>query len=197
MKSVKIIFISGLAGVGKTTLSNKIVRFLNSFNEPTCLVDKDTVSRIFVNTGMKSLGYSEKDRDSEVYKKLYRDIEYTAVLDIARENLNLGIHVVCPAPWSKEIKEKSIFSKEALGLDNLKYPLELKFIHISLSEEETLTNIKRRKSERDIWKLDNWEEYRTKFKQDKKISDLIVQHNGLLIQSNEDNNMEKLFKYIK
>lgn len=201
MNHVKLIFVSGLAGTGKTTLAHKLMKLLNQEKLSTCIIDKDTVSASFVNEGMKKMGLNPNDRDSKEYRENFRDVEYNSVLDIARENLKLGLNVICPAPWTAEILSEKIFSLEKLNLtykETNKY-IELKHIHFLLSPEDMLSNIVKRASERDQWKLNNWKEYSKKFEYSSHISDIFSKNKGLIVDKKIDYNksINSVLSYIQ
>lgn len=147
-------FILGHAASGKTKLSKEFIKYKVQKNEHWCLVDKDTCGEILSNQLMISYGLDPNDRDSPRYKENVRDLEYSTALAIAKEQLKLGINVVLPGPWNKEIREEIIFDAEKL---NLPKDTILKHIYLDITPEKTKERILKRNKERDQWKLKNWE----------------------------------------
>jgi hypothetical protein len=94
------------------------------------------------------------DRDSEEYRYLVRDLEYETCLNVAREQLRIGVNVVLPGPWSKEIKEGIIFNNFKLGFPE---KTQTRHIYLDIPEDIIKNRILLRKSERDSWKLKNWD----------------------------------------
>ena len=56
-------------------------------NSTATVLDIDTVTERLVRIGLVESGHSPDDRDSDYFKRTYRDPIYEALFDIARENL--------------------------------------------------------------------------------------------------------------
>ena len=83
-------------------------------------------------------------------------MEYQACLDIIKENLALGVNVVAPGPWTKEIKNNSLFSIKDLGL-----PEDTKLSHVFIDKnpKKVRNIIEKRARPEDKWKIENWESF--------------------------------------
>jgi energy-coupling factor transporter ATP-binding protein EcfA2 len=131
----RLIFFTGHAGVGKTTLSKMAVQQLHVLTgESFFLLDKDTVYS----------AYSAK---------------VMGLLDIARDNLAIGVNVVICAPFSREVKSRKLFDVQALGM-----PANTR-IHVAwftIDEELAKLRIISLGDMRDRYKLAHWDEYRTR-----------------------------------
>lgn len=152
----KILFVLGFAGSGKTKFSKKFIQTKIEEKEPWILLDKDIVAQPLTNALMIALGLDPNDRDSPEYKEKVRDLEYRACLDTALTNLKLGINVICPGPWTKELNNEDLFSTEKLGL-----PEDTQINHVFLETpvEKLKERIFTRNTVRDNWKKSNWETF--------------------------------------
>lgn len=153
----RALFILGNAGSGKTQLAKKWIRERNQKGESWCLMDKDTIGEVLVKSILKSMNLDSNDRDSDEYRKYIRDLEYEACLNVAREQLRLGINVVLPGPWSKEIKNGDIFDNLKIGFPE---KTQTRHIYLDISEGELKYRIKLRNASRDLWKLNNWDTFK-------------------------------------
>lgn len=177
-------FVLGHAGSGKTTFSKNFIKNRLLKKEPWCLIDKDTVGLTLGTALSKSMGLDVNDRDSPDYMAHIRDLEYQACLDIMKEQLELGINVIAPAPWTKELNEKTIFNHEQLNL-----PKNTQFVYIYLETniEKAKERILARNNPKDDWKIKNWDCYSEKLTQPEMISIrniLVLKNNNLTEQLN-------------
>lgn len=151
------IFICGPAGTGKTTLAKHMARsFPLQGLGAYALLDKDTLTDPLSAALLKSLSGDDLDRDSPTYKAQVRDLEYQSVLRVAAENLELGMNVLLPAPWTREIASGALFDIAALG-----FPAGTRVCvaWMALPEDERLARIQKRGNPRDAFKLAHWAEY--------------------------------------
>ncbi|WP_063805083.1 AAA family ATPase [Burkholderia ubonensis] len=147
------VFLCGPAGTGKSTLGKALVRLLLADGRPACLLDKDTLTDGLSQAFMSALTGDGADRDSPTYKAQVRDLEYAAVLDTARENLELGVSCVMPAPWSRELQSGWLASAAALGFPP---DTQLMVVWLTLDEDSRRTRIEHRGHLRDAYKLEHW-----------------------------------------
>ena len=96
------------------------------------------------------------DRDSPYYLQNLRDWEYQGLIDIARENLLLGVNVILVGPFSKEIQSGRLFDPEALGVPS---QTKIDIAWIDLDEIEAKARMEKRGDPRDKWKLAHWDDY--------------------------------------
>ena len=153
----KLVLVGGLAGSGKTYIGKEISKKVGIF------IDKDTVSRFFAESLLEKLGSHKNDRESEVYLKHVRDLEYETMMKHAFENLELGHNVICSAPFIKEFKSNNDW------LDNQEleaeiFDAELITIWIHADELTTRDRLVARAADRDNHKLANWDEYTSQVK---------------------------------
>ncbi|WP_157641855.1 AAA family ATPase [Burkholderia ubonensis] len=148
------VFICGPAGTGKSTVGKALLRMLLADGHPTCLLDKDTLTDGLSQAFMTALTGNGADRDSPTYKAQVRDLEYAAVLETARENLELGVSCIMPAPWTRELNSGRLGSAAALG-----FPANTRVLAVwlSLGNQERRQRIEQRGHTRDAYKLQHWE----------------------------------------
>ena len=154
----RLIVFAGHAGTGKTTLARLAVPRLHAITgESFCVLDKDTVYGAFSSKVMGLLTGDTDDRDSPTYLENLRDQEYSGLLDIARENLALGVNVVLVGPFSREVRSGRMFDAEALDLPA---DTPIRIVWVGLDEDEAKRRIIARGDHRDRYKLEHWDDYR-------------------------------------
>ncbi|HVL56051.1 MAG TPA: AAA family ATPase [Burkholderiaceae bacterium] len=154
----RLIFLCGHAGAGKTTLAKRAVPLLHARSgQSYCLLDKDTVYGSYSQRVMGLLTGDPNDRDSPTYLEHLRDPEYHGLIDIARENVALGVNVVVVAPFSRELKSGLLFDPQRLRLP---VGCDVRVVWVGLDETTARRRIIERGDERDWYKLAHWEQYR-------------------------------------
>ena len=153
----RLILFAGHAGTGKSTLAKRALPLIiDKTGEDFFFLDKDTVYGAYSAHVMELTTQNPNDRDSPYYLQNLRDWEYQGLIDIARENLLLGVNVILVGPFSKEIQSGRMFNPEALGI-----PAQTKIAiaWIELDENEAKVRMQNRNDPRDEWKLNHWNEY--------------------------------------
>lgn len=147
----RLILVTSPPASGKTYVSKKLAENIRHI----VYLDKDTLAplskKIFEAAG------EEYNRSSDFFEKYVRNAEYETVLALAFEALDYENCVLINAPFSKEIRNEKY-------MINLKKRLEAKNALLSVVWVETDIEVCRRRmikrnSERDKWKLENWDEY--------------------------------------
>ena len=153
----RLILFAGHAGTGKSTLAKKALPLIiERTGEDFFFLDKDTVYGAFSAHVMELTTQNPNDRDSPFYLENLRDWEYRGLIDIARENLLLGVNVILVGPFSREIQSGNMFNPEALGVPA---QTKISIAWIDLQEKEAKTRVEKRNDPRDEWKLAHWDEY--------------------------------------
>jgi len=150
------LFILGHAGTGKSFLTQYFVAQQREKGRAWGVLDKDVVSESWSGRLLEALGQAPNDRDSPLFKEKVRDLEYLSTLRIARDQLALGLDVVFPGPWSRELASLALFSTQELG-----FPAQTRLRHVwlELSLAVRKERLIARADPRDQWKLDHWEAY--------------------------------------
>lgn len=186
----RLIFICGHSGAGKTTISKALVTRLNEFTrESFFLLDKDTAYSKYSARVMGLLTGDPDDRDSEVFLRELREPEYTGMLDITRENLEIGVNVVLCAPFSREVRSRRVFDAAALGMAA---GTRISVIWVSVPEEIARARIAKRAERRDRYKLAHWDEYRAR-----RFEPAAADYPGLLILDNSTYSESRTLDIVK
>src|SRR5690606_9943722 len=154
----RLVFVAGHAGTGKTALARRAVPLMHArTGESFCVLDKDTVYGAYSARVMGLLTGDPDDRDSPTYLEHLRDQEYHGLLDIATENLALGVNVLLVGPFSREVRSKRVFDAAALGVPA---GTRISVVWVALDEATAKARIVARGDARDRYKLEHWDEYR-------------------------------------
>ena len=158
--SPRLILFAGHAGTGKSTLAKKALPLIiEKTGEDFFFLDKDTVYGAFSAHVMELTTHNPNDRDSPFYLNHLRDWEYQGLIDIARENLLLGVNVILVGPFSKEIQSGHMLNPEALGIPP---QTSISIAWIDLDAQEAKLRMEKRGDPRDQWKLIHWDQYATR-----------------------------------
>ena len=146
-----LILVGSPPACGKTHISMELAKLLNN---PVYL-DKDSI--IPLSKMVFKAGNEPYNRDSKFFKEYLRDAEYEAILQVAFESLLFNEHVILNAPFSKELRNKQYITalKEKLKT----YNAELVLVWVDCDPEVSHKRMIARNSDRDTWKLANWNEY--------------------------------------
>lgn len=157
MNPPRLILFAGHAGTGKTTLAKRAMPILaQRSGRDFFFLDKDTAYGAFSSHIMGLLTGDPDDRDSPTYLQHLRDQEYAGLLNITRENLELGQRVMLVGPFTREIMAGKFFRPAELGLPETTI---CRIAWIDLSSAEAKRRIEARNDKRDHWKLAHWDDY--------------------------------------
>lgn len=147
----KLILVTSPPACGKTYISKELSKRLRHI----VYLDKDSLiplsKQIFLVAG------EEYNRSSPFFEKYIRDYEYETVVGMALEALDYDDKVLINAPFTREIRDKTY-------IESLKSTLKAKgaklvIIWVNTSKEVCRQRMIARNSDRDTWKLANWDEY--------------------------------------
>lgn len=151
MKTKRLILVTSPPASGKTYISKKLSEKLKHI----VYLDKDTLiplsKQIFVAAG------EEYNRSSDFFEKYIRDYEYTTIVDLALEALNYDDKALINAPFTREIRSSEYINNLKVKLKD--YNAKLTVIWVITEPEVIHQRMIERNSDRDVWKLENWDEY--------------------------------------
>ncbi len=147
----------GAAGSGKTTVALEIAR-----RSGAIYLDKDTLAGPLVEVAMEAQSQSREARESNrFYRERVMPAEYAALFSVASDNLRLGLSVVIDAPFAAYLDQPEFFDR-ATRLAG--WPqVTRSVLHIYASEAETRRRLRERGLPRDRAKLNNWDEFWSKW----------------------------------
>ncbi|MHC1695958.1 MAG: AAA family ATPase [Eubacteriales bacterium] len=147
----RLILVTSPPASGKTYVSKMLAKNLKH----VVYLDKDTLivlsKQIFVVAGQ------EYNRSSDFFEQNIRNYEYMAIVDLALEALEYDDIVLINAPFKREVRDKAYMA-------GLRERLEEKDARLTVIWVDTEVEVCRqrmilRNSERDKWKIENWDEY--------------------------------------
>jgi predicted kinase len=190
----KLLIVTGVAGSGKTYIGKELAKRLPEF----VYLDKDTMTRFLVDKILICLDSNETDRESELYTKEIRPLEYKCLLKQTEENLELGKSCIISAPFIKEIYDENYFIdlQDELEFFNTK----LKIIWTYIDEKTARQRILERNAKRDYNKIHNWNEYINTVKHEREPNnniDMFIIDNRINASIPIEIQLEKAINYIQ
>ena len=149
MKS--LILVTSPPACGKTFISKELSKALNNI----VYLDKDTLiplsKRVFIAAN------EEINRSSDFFEENIRNYEYEVVLDLAMEALEYNDTVLINAPFTREVRDRDY----VMNLRNIlaEHDARLAIVWVITDKEVCHQRMIERASDRDTWKLENWDEY--------------------------------------
>ncbi|MHC1684488.1 MAG: AAA family ATPase [Clostridiaceae bacterium] len=147
----KLILVTSPPACGKTFISKQLAKALKN-----CVyLDKDTL--IVLSKKIFEVAKEEFNRSSDFFEENVRDPEYDAILELALEAIVYNDNVIINAPFTREIRDDKF-------LDSLRAKLaekdaELAIVWVDTAVEVVKQRMIDRNSDRDTWKIENWDEY--------------------------------------
>ena len=170
----KLILVAAPPACGKTYVSEYISRSV----EHIVYLDKDDLADL-LRRSFELCG-EKLDMDGQFYVENLRSVEYSTILHIAFSTLRFEDLVLLNAPLSKEVRDSDYMrslKERAASLD-----AELVLVWVTAPPKVCYERMKKRNSDRDILKLENWDEYvkkidysaPTRLVEEKAVDSLIV-----------------------
>lgn len=145
MKETVLHIVCGLPATGKTTFGRTLAQ-----RERAAFLDSDATTDLIIQAAHEAAGIDPHDRDSERYKRTYREPVYETLFNLAEENLT-HVNVVIAGPFTSELREKEAWQK---SLQKRFSPHEVILHHLEIPEEERMRRMKERGALRDTAKLE-------------------------------------------
>ena len=95
----KVYIVCGSPAAGKSTYAKQMAT-----TKRAALIDIDTCTEHVVRAALSAAGHSPDDRDSNYFKKYFREAIYQSLFSIARDNLP-HMDVIIVGPFTKEIRD--------------------------------------------------------------------------------------------
>ena len=148
----KLVLVTSPPACGKTFVTKKLAKAI-----PNCVyLDKDSL--IVLSKQIFVVANQEYNRSSDFFEAEIRDYEYDCIMEIAMEALEYNDTVFINAPYTREVRTPGY-------MENLRRQLlekkgaELVVVWVQCDVEVCRQRMIARNSDRDTWKLENWDEY--------------------------------------
>ncbi|MBS5114676.1 MAG: ATP-binding protein [Erysipelotrichaceae bacterium] len=147
----KLLLVTSPPACGKTFVSKQLSKALKNI----VYLDKDTL--IPLSHQIFKAANEEPNRSSQFFEDWIRNPEYDVIVDLALEALDYAEIVLINAPFTREIRNQE-------WMDNMMAKLKEKdaklyIIWVDTDIEVCRQRMIERNSDRDTWKLANWDEY--------------------------------------
>lgn len=146
---MKTLFIvTGAPGVGKSTYGNLLAK-----QHKALFLDIDTVTEPVVKAGLALAKRREDDRDSDEFKRYFRDPIYQCLWQTVGENIG-HLDVVVAAPFTLELKQQNwpeILKQE--------FNCEVEVRLLVCTPATLKQRMTQRANPRDMNKLANWQNF--------------------------------------
>lgn len=181
----KMILVTSPPASGKTYVSKELAKRLRH----VVYLDKDTL--IALSKQIFKVAGEPYNRSSDFFEAEIRNYEYDCVVDLALDALDYDDIVLINAPFTREIRDNGYISglKEKLAAHNATLVVIWVITDVEIVHERMLA----RNSDRDTWKLANWEEYISKvnFNIPINLDDPSVKDDLLLFYNNNEEEFER------
>ncbi len=147
----KLILVTSPPACGKTYVSKQLAKALKHI----VYLDKDTL--ICLSKQIFKAADEPYNRSSQFFEENIRDYEYEVIVALALEALDYDDLVLINAPFTREIRDDNYIKdlKDKLQVKNA----SLVVIWVETSIEVCRQRMIERNSDRDTWKLANWDQY--------------------------------------
>lgn len=147
----RLILVTSPPACGKTYISKKLSENLRH----VVYLDKDTL--IPLSKVIFEVAGEPYNRSSDFFYKHIRDVEYVTILELAYEALKYDDIVLINAPFTREVRDHDYI--EQLKKKLVQMNTKLTVIWVQTDIEVCRQRMIARNSDRDTWKLQNWDEY--------------------------------------
>ncbi len=147
----RLILVTSPPACGKTFISQMLAKNLSH----VVYLDKDTL--IGLSNVIFDVAGEERNRSSDFFEEKIRNVEYEVVIDLALEALRYEDNVLINAPFTREIRDSEYM--HSLKKKLAPFKAKLTVVWVETTPEVCRERMIERNSDRDTWKLANWDEY--------------------------------------
>lgn len=147
----KLILVTSPPASGKTFVSKQLSKAIQNI----VYLDKDTL--IPLSHQVFKVANEEVNRSSDFFEEWIRNPEYEVICDLALEALDYAENVLINAPFTREIRDQKWMDEMMAKLAQKNAKLCIIWVHTEI--EVCRQRMIDRNSDRDTWKLANWDEY--------------------------------------
>ncbi len=191
----RLILVTSPPASGKTYVSKKLAQALKH----VVYLDKDTL--IVLSKQIFVAADKPYNRSSEYFEKYIRNYEYEAIVDIALEALEYEDIALINAPFTREVRDPAYMNalRERLKQKNAR----LTVVWVQANPELVHQRMVARGSDRDTWKLANWDQYiaSVDFSIPATLDDPAVNDDLLLFQNDDESafaaSMQRVLQVIE
>lgn len=151
MTTKRMILVTSPPACGKTKLSKKLATQL----EHVVYLDKDSL--IPLSKQIFAVAGEPYNRSSDFFEHNIRNYEYEVIVDMGLEALKYDNVVLINAPFTLEIRDPAYIANLCAKLAEA--DARLSIVWIVTDPEVCHQRMIHRNSDRDTWKLANWDEY--------------------------------------
>jgi tRNA uridine 5-carbamoylmethylation protein Kti12 len=186
----RLILVTSPPACGKTYVSKKLAKSLKH----VVYLDKDTL--IVLSKQIFAVAHEEYNRSSPFFEENIRNYEYNAIVDLALDALEYDDIVLINAPFTREIRDKAYM--DALRDKLRQRGARLTVIWVQADQEVCHQRMITRGSDRDKWKLENWDQYiaRVNFEIPKELDDPAVEDDLLIFDNNSEASFDASMKKV-
>ena len=148
-----LILVAGGPGAGKTVLGRALAQNIPE----SVLLDKDVAASSWVDALLSVLNEGQVDRDSDIYWRSVRPLEYASLMAMAMDNLALQKSVVVVAPFLVELADPLWTANLRTTVTELGARLAILWIETDAASARI--RMTRRDDSRDAWKLSHWDQF--------------------------------------
>lgn len=186
----RLILVTSPPACGKTYVSKQLAANLKH----VVYLDKDTL--IVLSKQIFVVANQEYNRSSDFFEANIRDYEYAAIVDLALEALEYDDIVLINAPFTREVRDTNYMSalKSKLAQKNA----SLTVIWVQTDVEVCRQRMIQRNSDRDLWKINHWDEYiaGVNFDIPKELDDPECKDDLLIFKNSSDEEFKTSMKEI-
>ena len=151
MQKKKLILVAAPPACGKSYVSERIAQECGHI----VYLDKDDLCDLVGCTF--DLCGQERNMDSKFYSKNIRPAEYSTILRLALSALRYENTVLINAPFGKEVRDVGYMAELKSTVN--KIGAELALVWVIAPMDVCYERMRKRNAIRDMWKLENWNEY--------------------------------------